>query len=127
MSRIPSSAVCVAMMLAAVPAAQAATAAVEKVPGTVSCVMLSAVDSSQVIDDKTIIFKMRGKKYYKNTLPYSCPRLGSEKAFSYKTSINQLCSVDIITVLETGGGLRDGASCGLGKFEPYTPPEKVKK
>jgi hypothetical protein len=99
----------------------------DKVPGTVSCLQLRSINSTEVVDDKTIIFKMNGRKSYKNTLPYKCPQLGFQKAFSYKTSGSQLCSVDIITVLETGGGIRQGASCGLGKFEPYTPPAKVKK
>jgi hypothetical protein len=105
----------------------AATAAVGK---TVSCVQLNRIDSTQVLDDKTIIFRMRGNnpRYYKNTLPYKCSSLGFEKAFSYKTSTSQLCSVDIITVLQNyGGGLQPGVSCGLGKFEPYTLPAKVKK
>ncbi len=97
---------------------------------TVSCVTLSQVESTQVLDDKTVIFKMRGgnPRYYKNTLPYKCPQLGYEKAFSYRTSTNQICSVDIITVLHNfGGGPQDGSSCGLGKFEPYTPTPRVKK
>src|SRR3546814_19268179 len=59
---------------------------------------------------------MNGSKIYRNTLPNSCPSLGSERKFSYKTSISQLCSGDIITVLHNmGGGLDRGVSCGLGK------------
>ena len=48
---------------------------------------------------------MRGGKVYRNTLPNSCPRLGFEEAFSYSTSINQLCSTEIIYVLEQIGGV----------------------
>ena len=50
--------------------------------------------------------------------------MGFEKAFSHKSSFNEYCSVDTITVLHTGGGLRDGATCGLGDFTAYTPPPK---
>ncbi len=115
--------------------AQVSTPTVDAVsdvaPGKiVSCLQLSRVDSTTVLDDKTIIFKMRGgtPRYYKNTLPYKCSQLGFEKAFSYKTSTNQICNVDIITVLlNFGGGLQQGSSCGLGKFVPYTPPPRVKK
>jgi hypothetical protein len=120
----------VVMLLVAGTSAAAATAsATPKEPGTQSCLMLSQIDSSNVMDDKTIIFRMRSgtPRYYKNTLPYRCSGLGFNEAFSYKTSINQLCSVDIIHVLENVGGVREGMSCGLGDFVPYTPPEKIKK
>jgi hypothetical protein len=64
-------------------------------------------------------------KVYRNTLPYSCPQLGFEERFLYKTSLSQLCSTDIITVLTSGGpDLSRGASCGLGQFQPV---ELVKK
>jgi hypothetical protein len=53
-------------------------------------------------------------------LPYSCSELGQDQGFAYSTSTNQLCSVDIITVLRQMGGLQRGASCGLGKFQPVT-------
>jgi hypothetical protein len=91
------------------------------------CVMISNIRNTNVRDDKTIDFFMKGGKVFRNTLPNSCPRLGFERAFGYQTSINQLCNVDIITVLmQTAGNIR-GASCGLGKFTPIElvrPPKK---
>jgi hypothetical protein len=37
----------------------------------------------------------------------------------YRTSLSQLCNVDIITVLQNVGfGFLPGASCGLGMFRP---------
>ncbi|AEG48714.1 hypothetical protein Sphch_1023 [Sphingobium chlorophenolicum L-1] len=84
----------------------------------VDCVQIRSISSTQVRDDRTIDFIMNGNKVYRNTLPNSCPSLGFEKRFLYKTSLSQLCSVDIITVLYQGGGLQPGASCGLGKFQP---------
>ena len=86
-----------------------------------SCVELSRIRESKVIDDRTIDFVLRDGSVLRNTLPSSCPSLGFERAFTYKTSISRLCSVDIITVIMQGGGVRTGASCGLGKFVPYTP------
>jgi hypothetical protein len=87
------------------------------------CISLTQIRSSSVIDDRTIDFKMTGGKVYRNTLPYSCPSLGFEERFSYRTSINQLCSVDTIRVLQSfGSQLQEGAGCGLGKFQPM---EKV--
>jgi hypothetical protein len=68
---------------------------------------------------------MGNRKIYRNTLPNSCPTLGFEKRFSYRTSLSQLCSVDIITVLyNVGSSLQPGASCGLGKFQPMERPAR---
>ena len=89
-----------------------------------SCIELNRIRESKVIDDRTIDFVLRDGSVLRNTLPYSCPSLGFEKAFSYSTSISRLCAVDIITVIQQGGGVRTGASCGLGKFVPYTPVPK---
>jgi hypothetical protein len=83
----------------------------------VSCVSLQNIRSTQVHGNSTIDFHMSGGKVYRNTLPNSCPSLGFEERFLYKTSLSQLCSVDIITVLQSPG-ITPGASCGLGKFQP---------
>jgi hypothetical protein len=85
----------------------------------ISCVNITQIRESRVRSDQVIDFKVGGNKWYRNTLPYSCPSLGFEERFSYRTSLSQLCSVDIITVLQSfGGQLGPGASCGLGKFQP---------
>ena len=83
----------------------------------VSCVQLQSIRSTQVHGDSVIDFHMNGGKVYRNTLPNRCPSLGFEERFLYKTSLSQLCSVDIITVLQSPG-LSQGPSCGLGKFQP---------
>jgi hypothetical protein len=42
----------------------------------------------------------------------------------YRTSLNQLCDLDIITVLNSlGFGFMRGPSCGLGSFQPVTEDE----
>lgn len=84
-----------------------------------NCVSLTNIRSTKVIDNSTIDFKMAGGKTYRNSLPYSCPGLKFEDRFSYRTSTNQLCNVDIVRVLhDYGGRLTEGAGCGLGKFQP---------
>lgn len=91
----------------------------------VDCLQLSSIRSSQVRDDRTIDFEVNGRTIYRNTLPHSCPGLGFEQKFAYKTSLNQLCSVDIVYVLQSfGGGLSQGAGCGLGKFQKMEKPAK---
>ncbi len=84
-----------------------------------SCIPLMGIDHTRVRDDRTIDFYMRGRQVYRNVLPSPCPELGFEERFSYATSLSQLCSVDIITVLHDSPPIR-GASCGLGPFQPVT-------
>jgi hypothetical protein len=94
-------------------------APVRAVGQPVNCVTLTNIRSTKVVDNSTIDFKMTGGKIYRNSLPYSCPGLKFEDRFSYKTSLNQLCNVDIVRVLhDYGGRLTEGAGCGLGKFQP---------
>lgn len=84
-----------------------------------SCINRSAVRNTVVRSDSVIDFEMRGGKVYRNVLPSSCPRLGLERAFTYDTSINQLCRPQIIYTLDTLGGIiQRGAGCGLGEFVP---------
>jgi hypothetical protein len=87
----------------------------------VNCVSLSQVDRTEVIDDTTILFYMRGNRIYRNVLPHRCPGLNREQAFMYRVTTSQLCNVDVITVLDRiGAGFMPGASCGLGKFQPIS-------
>lgn len=83
-----------------------------------SCLWLPRIRETRVRDDRTIDFYTRDGRVYRNVLPHSCPSLGFERAFSYSTSLTQLCSTDIITVLHQGGAVMRGASCGLGSFQP---------
>ncbi|SIN59720.1 hypothetical protein SAMN02745824_0253 [Parasphingorhabdus marina DSM 22363] len=90
-----------------------------------NCIRRSQIRSTDVISDSIIDFKMRGGDIYRNTLPNRCSGLAFEEAFSYRTSVNQLCSVDIIRVIDnSGGGIRERNACGLGKFQKI---EKTKK
>jgi len=90
-----------------------------------NCIDTVRIRSTNVIDDQTIDFRMNDRTVFRNTLPNRCPGLGFARAFSYRTSISRLCNVDIITVVNQGGGPRQGASCGLGQFVPVTPAEQA--
>jgi hypothetical protein len=85
----------------------------------VNCVNLSQVRETHVRSDQVIDFEMNNRKILRNTLPNSCPGLGFEERFAYSVSNNELCSVDTITVLQSGG-VGPGPRCGLGKFQPVT-------
>lgn len=87
----------------------------------VNCVNIRNIRSTHVRNDRVIDFEMRGGKVYRNVLPNGCPGLGFDRAFSYRLSTTQLCSVDIITVINnSGAGIDRGASCGLGSFRPVS-------
>ena len=87
----------------------------------VNCVQTNRIRSTHVVDDQTVDFRMNDGTVLRNTLPMSCPGLNMAGAFSYRPTGSQLCSVDMITVVHTGGGPRRGASCGLGQFVPVKP------
>ena len=85
------------------------------------CISLRRIDRTDVVDDSNILFYMKGGDVYLNRLPHRCPGLRWEKAFMYRTSMSQLCNVDIITVLDNMGfGFSPGVSCGLGPFYPIS-------
>jgi hypothetical protein len=91
------------------------------------CVSLSRIDHTDVIDDQNIIFYMHGNKIYRNHMPYPCSGLRLRDTFMYRTSLNQLCNVDIITVLDNMGfGFSPRNSCGLGMFYPVTKEDVAK-
>jgi hypothetical protein len=82
------------------------------------------IRSSRVLSDRIIDFELVNGQVLRNTLPADCPGLGSEESFSYGTSLTQLCSTDVITVLHSGAGPSSGASCGLGQFQPVSLPRR---
>ena len=88
------------------------------------CVSLNRIDRTEVISDENILFYMRGGEIYNNHLPHRCIGLKNERTFLYRTTISQLCDLDIITVLYSQGtGFTPGASCGLGRFHPISADE----
>jgi hypothetical protein len=116
----------VAMAAAALFAAAATVAAELPTPvatgPAVGCVLIRNIQSTSVVDNKTIDFRMKGGGTFRNALPNACPQLGFERAFTYTTSQSQLCSVDLITVFLQGNPTLRGATCGIGKFTPIAPP-----
>jgi hypothetical protein len=80
----------------------------------VNCIQTNQIRQTQVRNDSVIDFETINNRIYRNTLPQSCPTLGFERRFAYKTTIGQLCSIDTITVLQTGV---PGLTCGLGTFQ----------
>lgn len=120
---VPPALLAAAALAACAPKDGAGRQQAELVPAgaPVNCVEIRSIRESRVQSDSVIDFRMRDGTLMRNTLPMSCPGLGFARAFSYRTSISRLCSVDTITVVQQGGGPVRGATCGLGQFVPMKP------
>jgi len=95
----------------------------ESVPSQ-KCIRPRLIRATEVIDDRNILFYLRGKQVFRNVLPRRCRGLERGGAFSYNSRYGRLCSVDSINVLgPTGYGLEDGRLCGLGVFYPMNEAE----
>jgi len=80
------------------------------------CLDLVRIQRTEIVDDRTILFHMRGRQTYVSHLPHRCHGLRFERGFVYSTSIPRICgNVDFITVI------RRGNSCALGPFYVYEP------
>ncbi len=87
-------------------AAFAVEAAGEKVGDKQMCVALQSVDQTPVIDDSTILIKMKGGRDFKRIdLMSPCSGLKIQGGFSHETSTNDLCTSDPLRVLRSGGSV----------------------
>lgn len=86
------------------------------------CISLTQLDRTDIIDDRNILFYMRGNEIYLNQLPHRCSGLRMADGFSYRRTISRLCKVDLIRPLPRGG-IGGGVSCGLGTFRLITEDE----
>ncbi|MFQ6004794.1 MAG: hypothetical protein ACE5OQ_04750 [Woeseia sp.] len=81
------------------------------------CISSRPIKRTEVVDDYTILFYMRGKAVYRNDLPRRCRRLSREKRFLYRTTVARICKSDQITVLaDSGTSMTSGPTCQLGRF-----------
>jgi hypothetical protein len=89
------------------------------------CITTSRIRDTDIIDDRTIVFRMRGnREVYRNYLPRECPGLERNDRFSHRTMNGQLCDIDTITVLEQfAGRINESFTCRLGEFIPITREE----
>jgi hypothetical protein len=87
----------------------------------VDCISIASIDDTEVIDDRTVLFFMRGESVYRNYLAKTCPGLDQQDGFSYRTTSGRLCKADTITVLERAPGRPStGFTCALGEFRPMS-------
>ncbi len=70
--------------------------------GTQMCIDTAQMAESPVIDNKTILVRMRGGGYKRIDLLNNCSQLATN-GFAYETSINRLCVQDTLRPLDSGG------------------------
>ena len=81
------------------------------------CLQVHDVDHTQVLNDHQILFYMRGKKIWLNTLQARCPSLPNQDGFVWTSTFPEFCGgVEAIRVVRTG------EVCQLGQFSPYEKP-----
>ncbi len=80
------------------------------------CLQTYLIDHTQIQDDSTILFYMRGGKIWKNALTDKCVGLRMADGFVYEAQNNEICSN-----LQSIRLRREGNVCLLGEFTPYTP------
>ncbi|MBN1240266.1 MAG: hypothetical protein JXB36_17315 [Gammaproteobacteria bacterium] len=121
---LPLACVALAAGLQSAAAQDDGDASIDRAPER--CITLPRLDRTEVIDDRTIIFHMRGGAIFLNHLSRECPGLEREERFMYSPTSTRLCDVDTITVLENRGfGFTRGFTCSLGLFHPITELELV--
>ena len=79
----------------------ASAVAVAQGPGAEpeKCLNLNRIQKTEVIDDRNIIFYMRGGQIFRNQLSHRCSGLRKDNTIMYRPSLNRLCNLDFITVL----------------------------
>ena len=97
------------------PAADSSMADEVKDDTVRKCITTRRIKSTEILDDRNILFHTIGKDVYHNILPGRCNGLARSDAFSYRTSGGRLCDLDTIRVLETFSDM-PGRSCRLGVF-----------
>ena len=99
-----------------------ALAAANPVGPPINCIQQARIRGRSARDDRTIDFQMEDGTVLRNRLPYACAGLMRSNRFTYRSSLDRLCSVDAITVIEPSGAA--GGSCGLGVFQPVVLPPR---
>lgn len=85
----------------------------------VSCVSNTNLRGNRSIGEGVILFEGTGGRVYVNRPRAGCPELRPGRSLITRTTTNQLCSGDIVSVTDLTSGI-DYGSCGLGDFTPYS-------
>ena len=84
--------------------------------GSDVCLDTYYIDSTHVVDAKTIVFKMKDGTKWRNDLPVACNGLLFD-GFTYRLNYPEICSTDHLPITI----LRSHEVCQLGGFTKVMP------
>lgn len=93
------------------------------------CLRTPFIRDTKVLDDSTILFRMRSGELYVNQLDKPCPQLKKNNSFTYRAPVgNQLCNNDAIVVFYSGAllGFNEGPTCSINGFDKVARVETDK-
>ncbi|MEM9014474.1 MAG: DUF6491 family protein [Pseudomonadota bacterium] len=89
----------------------------DKTGETQSCINTRRINTITALDERHFLVRVGVNDYYLNKLSNSCNGADRQSnRLQYATSIAQLCSNQIVNVVDNSSGFTVG-SCGLSKFE----------
>ena len=86
----------------------------------IRCLSVTQYDSVQILGDRTLLFKGRGKKVWANELTSPCPGMHKDDVLIFDLRGSQVCSLDWVTPTRPGW-LHAGPKCSLGEFIEFDP------
>jgi hypothetical protein len=91
----------------------------------VKCINLRDIRSTEIIDRTAVLYRLYNGKIYVNR-PSGASTLDSDDILVTRTTMSQLCSIDIVQLVSRTSRFPSG-SLGLSEFIPYSKPETAKK
>jgi hypothetical protein len=89
----------------------------------VDCIYLRDINSSEVITNTAIVYRLNNGTIMVNRPDSGATFLDRGDVLVTDTRSPQLCSIDIVRLLDSGSQMPTG-SVGLGKFVPYPRPAR---
>jgi hypothetical protein len=89
----------------------------------VDCIQQHQISSTEIINRTAIVYKMDNGTVYVNRPSSGANFLGRSDVLVTNTHSPQLCSVDIVRLVDSSAHMPTG-SVGLGKFVPYPKPPR---
>lgn len=83
-----------------------------------NCILMSGVNSTQIIDGKAIIYR-DGSRLYVNVPRSGADTLRDDDILVTRTFGSQLCSIDMVRLIDRSSRFPRGF-VSLGQFVPYT-------
>lgn len=89
----------------------------ERTGETTTCLSITQISQIKPVTESTFLVRVRSGDYYVNDVSGRCNNATrSFTRIEYTTSLNQLCSNEIIRIVDNTNGFQVGG-CGLGRFE----------